>query len=163
MHGVTVDVETTGLGNSDAIISIALVRFNGWKIEEILSTLVDPHRGIPTQITKLTGIDNKKVLGSPTFIQLKDDILFFVEKLPILAYNSPFETRFIGDLLKRRGNGYTLVDVLKKVKQAYKLDSYKLKDVAFHFKIPFNHEHQALDDALVCYHLVNILEGRGEW
>ena len=141
MRGIVTDIETTGFKRTSAIISISMVKFNGYIIEEIFSTLVNPQTKIPPEIVKLTGIDDMKVIGHPTLPQLKSDILYFVEKLPILAYNAPFEVRFIGSLLQRRGNLDESIDILKAVKKVIKLDSYKLKDVATHFGINFYNFH----------------------
>ena len=59
---VSLDIETTGLDeNREAIIEIAAVKFNGRRIEDEFSTLINPGKNIPDFITGLTGIDNAMV------------------------------------------------------------------------------------------------------
>ena len=58
---VSLDIETTGLDESrDSIIEIAAVKFNGRRVEDEFSTLVNPGKHIPDFITGLTGIDDAK-------------------------------------------------------------------------------------------------------
>ena len=63
---VSLDIETTGLDeNREAIIEIAAVKFNGRRIEDEFSTLINPGKNIPDFITGLTGIDNAMVRQAP--------------------------------------------------------------------------------------------------
>ncbi|OQY83179.1 MAG: DNA polymerase III subunit epsilon, partial [Anaerolineae bacterium UTCFX3] len=63
---VAIDIETTGLDKDrDAIIEIGAVRFNGKRVEDEFSTLVNPGKHIPEFITGLTGIDDSMVRGAP--------------------------------------------------------------------------------------------------
>ena len=48
---VALDIETTGLDpKKDAILEIGALRFNGTRIEEEWSTLINPGRAIPNFI-----------------------------------------------------------------------------------------------------------------
>ncbi len=68
---VSIDIESTGLDeNRDAIIEIAAVKFNGRRIENEFTTLVNPGKHIPDFITGLTGIDDKMVRESRLAPQL---------------------------------------------------------------------------------------------
>ena len=59
---VAIDIETTGLDpHTDAITEIGAVRFNGHRIEDEWSTLVNPGKPIPPFITQLTGITDQMV------------------------------------------------------------------------------------------------------
>mgnify|MGYP001674128600 FL=1 len=63
---VVVDLETTGgPPGADAITEIGAVRVRGGAVESEMSTLVNPGRAIPAQITVLTGITNAMVAGAP--------------------------------------------------------------------------------------------------
>ena len=45
---VSIDIETTGLDeNREAIIEIAAVKFNGRRVEDEFSTLINPGKAIP--------------------------------------------------------------------------------------------------------------------
>ena len=69
---VAIDIETTGLDpDQDSIIEIGAVLFNERRVEAEWSTLVNPGRLIPSQITTLTGITNDMVRNAP----LIDDVI----------------------------------------------------------------------------------------
>lgn len=67
--GVALDVETTGIGDDDVIIELALRRFRFdplgviVKVDRPYSWLQDPGRDLPTEIVKLTGITDADVAG----------------------------------------------------------------------------------------------------
>jgi DNA polymerase III epsilon subunit-like protein len=68
---VAVDIETTGLNpEEDAIIEIGAVKFNGRRVEDEWSTLVNPRRPIPGFITQLTGISNPMVRNAPYLVDV---------------------------------------------------------------------------------------------
>ena len=63
---VALDIETTGLNpEGDAITEIGAVRFSGRRVEAEWSTLINPGRRIPPEITQLTGITDAMVRGAP--------------------------------------------------------------------------------------------------
>ena len=72
---VSIDIETTGLDeNREAIIEIAAVKFNGRRVEDEFSTLINPGKAIPEFITGLTGIDNAMVRQAPRLIDIKQEL-----------------------------------------------------------------------------------------
>src|SRR3989304_8469983 len=90
------DTETTGLDeNRDAIIEIGAVRFNGRRIENEFSTLVNPNRHIPEFITGLTGIDDAMVRQAPRLRDIAHELEAFVGDAPILGHNVRFDLGFL--------------------------------------------------------------------
>lgn len=67
--GIVVDVETTGIGDDDVIIELALRRFRFdpdgviVKIDRPYGWLEDPGRDLPDEIVRLTGIADADVAG----------------------------------------------------------------------------------------------------
>lgn len=67
--GVVVDVETTGIGDEDVVIELALRRFRAdpdgviVKIDRGYSWLEDPGRELPEDIKRLTGISDGDLAG----------------------------------------------------------------------------------------------------
>ena len=67
--GVVVDVETTGIGDDDVIIELALRRFRAdpegviVKIDRPYSWLEDPGRNLPEDIVRLTGLTDAEIAG----------------------------------------------------------------------------------------------------
>jgi DNA polymerase-3 subunit epsilon/ATP-dependent DNA helicase DinG len=93
---VALDIETTGLDwQTDAIIEIGAVRFNGRRIEAEWSTLINPGRRIPPFISQLTGITDQMVLESPPIRSVLADLREFVGDAPILGQNVGFDLSFL--------------------------------------------------------------------
>src|SRR5688572_27559865 len=93
---VSIDIETTGLDpQKDAIIEIGAVRFNGQRIEDEWSTLVNPGRHIPEQITQLTGIDDAMVRNAPRLQDVLEELETFTSGLPVLGQNVRFDLGFL--------------------------------------------------------------------
>ena len=96
------DLETTGATpHADRITEIALVRFdNGIEVAR-WQTLVNPEQPIPAFIQQLTGIDNTMVANAPTFAEVADTLLGFLEGSVLAAHNVRFDHGFIKTELKR--------------------------------------------------------------
>src|SRR5574338_420006 len=93
---VAVDIETTGLeADRDAIIEIGAVRFNGRRIEDEFSTLINPGRHIPEFITNLTGIDDPMVRQAPRLKDVLEELEAFIRDLPVVGHNVRFDVGFL--------------------------------------------------------------------
>ncbi len=151
---VSIDIESTGLDeNRDAIIEIAAVRFNGRRIENEFTTLINPGKHIPDFITGLTGIDDKMVRDAPRLRDMAHELTAFVGDSPILGHNVKFDIGF----LRKAGlfpyhqtiDTYELASVLMPTASRYNLGS-----LGQQLNIPLPATHRALDDARVtqaCY------------
>jgi DNA polymerase-3 subunit epsilon/ATP-dependent DNA helicase DinG len=148
---VSIDIETTGLDNArDSIIEIGAVRFNGHRVEDEWSTLINPNRHIPEAITNLTGIDDGMVRQSPRLADVLDDLAEFVGDSPVLGQNVRFD---LGFLQKQR------VLLLNDVVDTYEMASvllpsasrYNLGALGQLLGIPLPASHRALDDARVTH------------
>jgi DNA polymerase III epsilon subunit family exonuclease len=92
---VSLDIETTGTDPfKDAIIEIGAVRFNGRRIEDEWSSLINPGRPIPEFITRLTGITGLMVAQAPPIRDILTDFADFVGTSPILGQNIAFDLSF---------------------------------------------------------------------
>lgn len=93
------DVETTGLDpNRDEIIELAMVPFYYSADDEVVgigeafTAVRQPTSPIPTDVIKLTGIDNDMVAGKvidPTVVAA------FAGSSLVIAHNAPFDRRFL--------------------------------------------------------------------
>ena len=93
---VAIDIETTGLDKDrDAIIEIGAVRFNGKRVEDEFSTLVNPGKHIPEFITGLTGIDDSMVRGAPRLNGIVHELAAFVGDAPVIGHNIRFDLGFL--------------------------------------------------------------------
>ncbi len=144
---VAIDIETTGLdSNRDAIIEIAAVRFNGARIEEEWSTLVNPNRPIPPEISHLTGITNDMVRNAPPVRAVVQDLADFVGAAPVLGQNVRFDLGFLQKLnilqLNEVVDTYQMAAVLMPTSSRYNLGT-----LGANLGILIPNSHRALDDA----------------
>ncbi len=148
---VSIDIETTGLDNAkDSIIEIGAVRFNGHRVEDEWSTLINPNRHIPENITALTGIDDGMVRQSPRLQDVIQDLAEFVGDLPVLGQNVRFDLGFLQKqrilLLNPVADTYEMASVLLPTASRYNLGA-----LGQLLGIPLPASHRALDDARVTH------------
>jgi ATP-dependent DNA helicase DinG len=93
---IAFDLETTGLDpQTDTIIEIGAVRFNGRRVEGEFNTLINPGRPIPPFITQLTGITDQMVREAPPIRAVLGELKEFLGDSPILGHNVRFDLSFI--------------------------------------------------------------------
>lgn len=147
-----IDIETTG-GNSatSRITEVAIFLFDGTKIVNEFSSLINPECPIPPYITTLTGISNQMVANAPRFHEVARQIVEITEGATFVAHNVPFDYRFIQSEFKRLGYDY-IRDTLCTVKLARKhipgYPSYSLGNICANLGISINGRHRAAGDAI---------------
>jgi len=148
---IALDIETTGLDfTRDAILEIAAVRFNGRRVEDQWSSLINPNRPIPGMITQLTGITNEMVRNAPPIKAVLQELADFVGDLPIVGHNVRFDLGF----LRHQGlfvsnqpvDTYELAAILMPTASRYNLGSL---GQLLNILIP--NSHRALDDARLAH------------
>jgi ATP-dependent DNA helicase DinG len=144
---IALDIETTGLDpQTDAILEIGARRFDGNRVENEFTTLINPGRHIPDFITGLTGISDDMVRQAPRIRDVLDELASFIGDLPILGHNIQFDLSFFKkyDLfeLNERIDTYELAAVLLPSASRYNLGS-----LVQQLGIPLPATHRALDDA----------------
>ena len=154
-----VDLETTGLNPENSeIIEIAALRVEDGIVVDKFHTLVKPSIGfIPPFITKLTGITNALVVDKPTIEQVFPHFLKFSENSIIVAHNAQFDMSFLNSVSYQITGKSIQNPVLCTQNLAKRLfpdlPSKSLVNLAYHFNIPYNKKHRALEDALVTFEL----------
>jgi DNA polymerase-3 subunit epsilon/ATP-dependent DNA helicase DinG len=144
---VSLDIETTGLDpQADAIIEIGAVRFNGSRIEDEFSTLINPGRHIPEFITRLTEINDEMVRQAPRLHDILDELASFIGDAPILGHNVQFDLSFF-----RKYKVFDLSQSIDTYEMAAVLlpsaSHYNLKSLAQALGIPAGIWHRGLEDA----------------
>jgi len=156
---VAVDIETTGLNlDEDNIIEIGAVKFNGRRVEDEWTTLVNPHRLIPSFITQLTGISNNMVRNAPVLPDVMGDFITFAGDAPVVGHNVSFDLSFLQRAGALKNNiaidTYELAAVLMPTATRYSLSALAQQ---LHILLPATH--RALDDAKVTHAvLLSLLE-----
>lgn len=134
---ISLDLETTGLSP----VNSEILQVAGWKIKdgvvaERFNQFVKPVRYITTNIQNITGITPDMVADANGVDMVLCEFADFCEDLPLLGYNLPFDYKFICDIGSSFGIDFTMkkmrqgIDVLSLCRHNYKLESYKLQDVA---------------------------------
>jgi len=97
-----IDVETTGLYNTDRVVEIGIITLNGkGEVIETFETLVNPLRDVgPTWIHQVTP---SMVVEAPTFEEIAHHVAARLDGAVCAAHNLPFDTRMIGNELARVG------------------------------------------------------------
>jgi DNA polymerase-3 subunit epsilon/ATP-dependent DNA helicase DinG len=144
---VALDLETTGLDpNRDQIIEIGAVRFRDGRIEDEWSTLVNPGRSIPKEVTQLTNISNSMVAGAPPIAAVIDELIAFIGEDTIVGHNVGFDLAFLRNQGAAENNlaadTYELAAVLLPTSSRYNLGS-----LCMDHGILLKEAHRALDDA----------------
>lgn len=157
---IVFDIETTGLSPmKDEIIELAALKVKNNEIIETFSTLVNPRRRIPGQVSRINGITDDMVADAPFMKEVLIEFLSFIENGVLVGHNiHSFDMKFINQaasrlLEKAVDNDY--VDTLPMSRLCLpQLRSHKLVDIAAFFKISQAGAHRALNDCIMnqkCY------------
>ncbi|MFW6134387.1 MAG: exonuclease domain-containing protein [Elusimicrobiota bacterium] len=148
------DIETTGfyphLG--DKITEIAISKkINGREIESF-STLVNPQREIPPEVSSITGITNKMVKDAPLFKEIVAKIMNMFNGCVLVFHNAPFDLSFI--VAQKRDLGLPVIDnpvidTLILARKHFGFPSNRLGDLANYLNFPHINKHRAMGDVKV--------------
>ncbi len=157
---IVFDLETTGFShNTDRIIEISAVIFENFQPVSSFSTLVNPHRHIPSSSAKVHGITDTDVKNAPDESSAITDFCSFIGDsalnglVPLVAHNAPFDHRFICSAFERCGitANLNVIDTLNMSREHFpELPNHKLGTVSDHLNISLENAHRAEYDALAC-------------
>jgi DNA polymerase III epsilon subunit family exonuclease len=146
-----IDLETTGSNSvGQKIIEIGIINYDGEKVEEVFSTLINPEKYVGHGTIMITGINNEMIAEAPKFYEVAKKIVEMTEGRIFVAHNVFFDYRFLQREFQELG--YTFKrDVFCTCKTSRKvfpgLSSYSLQNLCTHFNIPRKAAHRALSDA----------------
>ena len=157
MDFVAIDFETATY--KQFILSYGILKVHNAEIVDSLYSLVYPPDGwIDPFLSSIHGITIDMATDKGEFPEHWNRIKEFIGDLPIVAHNAASADRcFLVKTLNYYG--LELPDNLwgcsrKMAEKLYKLNNYKLNNIARHLGIAFNH-HNALEDARVVVSIVN--------
>ncbi len=146
-----VDIETTGNGpKGQKITEISALIFDGKKIVNEFTSLVNPEQNIPAFITNLTGITNAMVRNAPKFYEVAKKIEEITKDTIFVAHNVNFDYNIIHAEFKSLGFDFKrkkLCTVRLTRKIIPGLPSYSLGNICSAENIPINGRHRAKGDA----------------
>lgn len=160
---VSIDLETTGLNaKEDRIIEIGAVKYRDGLEVGRFHTYVNPGRNLETAVSDLTGIRQWDLEDAPYIEEVLQDIVDFLEDLPLLGHSILFDYSF----LKRAAVNQKIpfvkkgIDTLKIArKHLTGLEHKNLSVLCEHFGIPIC-AHRALEDAQATAKLYEIFLNR---
>ncbi|APY00513.1 exonuclease domain-containing protein [Lacinutrix venerupis] len=148
MHYTIIDVETSGRTNR--ITEISVFKYDGNKVIDEFTSLVNPNCYIPEHITALTGIDNGTVANAPEFHEIAQQVLEITKDTIFVAHNVNFDYNVIRNEFKSINIDFTrkklcTVRLSRKLLPGHK--SYSLGKLSKDLNININGRHRARGDA----------------
>ena len=143
-----IDVETTGKTNR--ITEISIFKFDGNKVVDEFTSLVNPEDLIPSHITELTGINNAMVANAPLFSEIAQEVLNITEGTIFVAHNVSFDYKVISGEFKKlniefKREKLCTIKLSRKLLPGYK--SYSLGKLCRDLDINLLNRHRAKGDA----------------
>jgi DNA polymerase III subunit epsilon len=145
-----IDIETTGGSPvTEKVTEIAIFIYDGQRVVEEYSTLINPEKKIPYYISALTGITNAMVNDAPKFYEVARRIVELTENCIFVAHNVSFDYQFIRNEFKRLGYEFTrekLCTVQLSRRLIPGLPSYSLGKICKQIGIEIRDRHHLLCD-----------------
>ncbi|MCG8429171.1 MAG: 3'-5' exonuclease [Chromatiales bacterium] len=146
-----IDIETTGLGNWDRIIEVAVVKCHCRKVIKKYHTLVYTEKKISEKAREVNGISQGMLEDKPQIWEALITVKKIVGNTPLIAHNAIFDKKFItraakGCRIPFENNWIDTVPIARKLLPG--LESYKLEVIANALCLE-GHYHRALDDAMM--------------
>lgn len=150
---VFVDLETTGFDpGPDRIIEVGVVAVEAGETVEEYQALVVPGRSIPADIEVFTGITREMVVAEGVSeAEAAGELARLLDTAHVVAFNAPFEERFLSALAERSGVAITPAAYLDALELARivlpRLGRHRQIDLCDFFGIEEGPAHRALADA----------------
>ena len=150
---VALDLETTGLDSQrDEVIEVGAVKFQGDRVLDTYTTVVNPYRPLSEFVRQLTGITDKDLRGAPSFAAVAGEVEAFIGNSPLVGHNVAFDVGFLADrgvrLPPLSYDTWDLAFVLLPRRRGYALEP-----LAASLGIAHPRPHRALPDAQVTQRL----------
>jgi ATP-dependent DNA helicase DinG len=141
------DIETTGLNpKKDKVIEIGVRLFDGNRIVNEWTRLINPNIHIPEFITELTGISDEMVRNAPGIQDVLRELETLIGTAPILGHNIRFDLSFFEKYNLFQDN-YSLDTYEMAAVLLPSATRYNLGALARELIVPQSVHHRALDDA----------------
>lgn len=155
------DIETTGMNlRSDRIIEIGILRIENNILTKTFHSLINPGKHIPSEIELLTGITPADIESSPTFRQIKDEILETIDGCFMAAHNVRFDYSFLKNEFRNleidfSPKHFCTVKLSRNLFPKYK--HHNLDSLIKRYSFSCNSRHRALDDAKILWDFYQLI------
>lgn len=150
---IAIDIETTGLNpKQDKIIEIGAIKVIDGKETDSFAAFVNPRRDLPDRITALTGIRGEMLENAPDIEEVIQEVMEFVEDLPLLGHRVIFDYSFLKRAALNWGKVRSWekqgIDTLTLCRYFMPEEEKKnLPAACRYFHIPLENAHRAVSDA----------------
>lgn len=172
---LTLDTETTGLGEDAEIVEITVIDHEG---QPLMNTLVKPARGsIPDEVINIHGITNEMVADAPLWADINDEFMRLIAGRTVVMYNAAYDSRLIMQSQLANGleadpmtgthivcamHGYAQMMGEYDYKRGKPNKWFKLVDAAAHVGVTNQGAHRALADCLMTLGVVKAMASVAE-
>ena len=156
MKSVTLDTETTGLDPQQGhkVIEIGCVELhNNFPTGRTWQRYINPERNMPLEAYQIHGITEEFLSDKPTFNEIADEFLSFIEGSTLIIHNANFDLKFLNfELDKIRKSdlrNFDVVDTLILAKKLFPGMPANLDSLSRRYKLDITKrvKHGALLDA----------------
>jgi DNA polymerase-3 subunit epsilon len=157
MRLIMLDTETTGLSpqNGDKMVEIGAIEISNrdMKQTKTFHKYINPGRSIPSEVVRIHGIDDKRVKDEPSFKEVAQEFLDFIEGGTLVIHNPPFDLGFImselADCDMPNIQDIPVIDTLLMAKKQFPRQRNNLNALCDRFEIERGHRelHGALLDS----------------
>lgn len=157
---VYVDIETTGgSARNSRVLEVAVIRVEPDGTTREFSTLLNPQTYIPANITRITGITEGDVAGSPSFEDVADELADTMNGAVFIAHNVRFDYSFLKMEFGRLGMTFApkLLCTVRLSRALYSQQKgHSLAAIIERHSIPVLERHRALADAAAMKHFTEM-------
>lgn len=154
---VTIDTETTGFRSNmgDKVLSIGAVVLEEGKVNEdkTFYELVNPNRGIPETIIKLTGITEQMIIDKPNLLNILPYFFSWIEDSVLVGHVIEFDISFLNQCMNPQCNikqRYKCIDTRNLIISLFPhFTNCSLEEICCSLGIPTHNRHNALADAVM--------------
>ena len=118
---IVLDTETTGLEviQGHRVIEIGAVLLNDRKkSEDHFHTFLNPSRSIDEEASKVHGIVNSDLEGMPSFDEIAEAFIEFIEGSTLVIHNAPFDLGFLNAELQIASTSYPRIEDICEVEDS---------------------------------------------
>ena len=118
---IVLDTETTGLEvkQGHRVIEIGAVLLNDRKkSEEHFHSYLNPSRLIDEEASKVHGITNEDLQDKPSFDEIAEEFINFIEGSTLVIHNAPFDIGFLNNELQLASTSYPKIEHICEVEDS---------------------------------------------
>ena len=118
---IVLDTETTGLEvkAGHRVIEIGAVLVNDRKkSEDHFHTYLNPSRLIDEEATKVHGINNSDLEDSPSFDEIAEEFIEFIDGATLVIHNAPFDIGFLNNELQMASSNFPNIEEICEVEDS---------------------------------------------